>query len=587
MKKVLFVMLGFVLVPAVLYAGQGDMLEYFGEEVISCIFIQDLRDTIKSGRDSVVWEIWKDDEIQAFWKGPEKQFRKIMEEIKEESGIDIKEAFDNLVELRGGIGIGFYGINFDEDIAESLIVMTGIPGSRMDYFGKTVKKIFDNAGYGRDLKEQTISGKEVTALQSRNRPSFYIWENGHDLLISFSKRPMEIAIRSSAAGKADQKLKKTAERFRESRGAGLIAYGNMNKAISHFESLKGEAQGDISEILDMLSPFGVRDLDTVAVHTAFRERGFYTGFAVSVKPGAKLRMYTCERIRERDLKKIPASAVSFSAFTIDPEYTYDTIIKSFSMYTGDPEIPEYQEIVRELKEKADVSVREELVKSLTGKFLVYSYSPSLIFAGDPGVVIRAELRYRRPLRKLIAYFMKENADNEEISISSIRIKGRNVYTMAMPGLLFHPTVVINRSELIIATTKDAAAAAISDPEKNILEHPEYTRLEEHISSKEAFLVSYADARSIIDRAYSISKTMLHIMYKDMDMEYVDLSKIPTAHALTRNMFGAKYIMRKTGNDIVGEAYAPLEYFILNSFLNGFVVHFGSIMMMEDLFHGRF
>ena len=192
---------------------------------------------------------------------------------------------------------------------------------------------------------------------------------------------------------------------------------------------------------------------------------------------------------------------------------------------------------------------------------------------------------KNPVRKLIEYFIKENAGNEEISISSINIKGRKVYTLAMPRLLMHPTAVINGSELIIATTKDAAVAALSNPEKSILENPKYTGLEEDITSKEGCHVSYIDSYSLIEQVYSIAKMMVHIMYEDMELEYIDLSKIPTTKALTRNLFGAKHVIRKTGNEIIGEAYAPIEYFTLNAFFEGFILHFGTIMMENLIMEG--
>jgi len=578
-------MLVFVLFPAVLTAEEVDMLEYFGEEVISCMFIKDLRDTIRSGRDSVVWEIWNNEEVKAFRELPEKHFKKNMDGLKEESGIDIKEAFDNFIELKGGIGIGFYGLNFEEDIAESLIVMTGIPNKRKEYFRKTIRQMFINTGYNEGFKKEKILGKDVTAVRNRYSPTFYIFENGKDLLISFSRRPMEIAIRNANKKKADPELTDIVKRFRESSGTGFIAYGSAKKAISYFEKVGGDAQGDISEFLGMLSQFGIRDIDTVAVHTAFRKRGFHTGFIVSVKPEAPPRFFKCKEVSQRKLKKVPASAASFSAFTINPEYTYDTIIRLFSMFGGNPEMPEYKDFARTFKEETGVSVRDDLVKSLSGEILIYSYSPTLFLEGDSGIVVRTRLKGTRPVRKLIEYFIKKNAENEEIAVSSIKIKGKKVYTLAMPRLLVHPTAVINGNELIISTTKDAAVAALSAPEKSILENPKYTDLEKDITSKKGFFVSYTDAHSIIEQAYSVAKVMAHVMHADMGPELIDLSKIPTAQALTRNLFGAKHVIKKTGNEITGEAYAPIEYFTLNAFFEGFVLHFCSIMI-ENLLMGR-
>ena len=400
------------------------------------------------------------------------------------------------------------------------------------------------------VEEISIHGSPFSRIQISESLSFTWGVHDNYLMAAVGKGVIEEIIDRSATP-APNWLVDIQEQYKLPRRA-TLTYANLRELIA----ITTESTDD-QQVIDASRASGFQHLDSFVCVTGLDEQQYVSRTYIKIDEDSDglLTVLPSQPLEATNLESIPTDAMFAVAFKMEVTQAFDALL-AFAGQLDAGMAKSFEEFSEGFEEMVGSDFRQDLLAALGEEFTLYTTKADggLMTGWTMTVEVTDSKKLTQISDKIIGL-----VQSEEASINTHDFEGKQVSTLRSPALPFAPTWCLNNSQLVFGLFPQSVRSHVqSDTTKGSLTNrDDIQRL--FAGNSNPCLLVYRDTRGIMEEVYPTLQmgVQMALSFMPPEMVSMDISMLPSARAITRNMQPAIWLARRDSNGFEFESFQSL------------------------------
>ncbi len=526
-------------------AADEDLATMLPADSLLYVSVPDVASTQKEGKNTAIWKIMHDEEVQAFLKP--------LEDMAKEQGEaqGLGAMMTELESLLKGVELSHFGLAVTHvDMAEiqqgpeglGLVIDLGIAGSssRDEVLGKLesmIKEFASSQGEELESGETKISEKTIRTVGNDEGRIYRYDATATRTFFSFSRKSVEGLISGPAGGNSLAKsagFQKVSARTSAS-GDEVRLFMNT-QAIGTMISMVAPMD-NVDKILGYFMP-GALSMGMKFDGDLVRTSTFLSRPAGGMKV---LDLLPSKPIPADSLKAVPKDAMMAGLFAIEAEKVWP-FITGFADTVEPGASKQLEEQLAGVKEMIGVDIKADLLEQLSGSFMYYASAPKGPLP-IPGLVMALGIKDTAKAKKTLNTLLELAGD--EIQVRGVSYKENTFYTVTAAGGMMpvQPAYAFTDDHLLFALNSQDIKIALSraggDAKSSLLDSDAFKKAKANAGLPGSFTaLNYIDMETFGGIVYNsmLQGIQMLAMSGMADQIPLDFALLPSSEAITQHLF---------------------------------------------------
>ncbi len=556
-------------------AGAAELAEAFGRDTYVYVSIPSVPVLRANSAESAYGAMLGSEEVAKFFGEGFPALTALEDKFREIAGRDYGEVID-LATGRAALAM----------VPDPNHMVAGVAAIQVDESSGEFKSFIDHLaeGAGLEWNEVDVPGTTVRFAQAGPAQVAYATAEGY-FIVGTSLEAVRVLCLGILSGRSDNLV--TNETYAQCRAKARSPQAEL-EAFVHLAPLVNlvllQAPPEARPALDEL---GLTGLAALHYSSSPAGKGFTDRVLLYFPDGRAGVFAALEAAPDeyRDfLESVPSNTLSANWLHLEPGALWDSIGAAVRTVAPPEGLEEAASQLEAMETSTGISVREDLIGSLSGNLVTYSVVPSqtlaLAFGGGMGqTVISAGLsdeeRFTKAFDACWDYLAEQAAavqgeGGEEapfepqvrFNLNRRPFGETTVYEAALvlnPAVQITPSLAISQKRLFVATDLQTLKNALSRPADatGLGKNEDYMRAA-GFAGEATTGASYANTPAVFESVYSLASVFLPLVTAQMQVPSpVDILLLPPARSFSRHLVGTAEAIRADEDSITATSHGPV------------------------------